>query len=289
MRLKTKVINAGLLIKMAVSVEKMAKRWIWHFSPDYIHFIVGKQDISTTMQMFGQIKADRMFEEYVVESGFGNNIWIELTGEHLVRALKSSQQASNVAMRLTKKEGLPVLALSITNTSRTGNCVFLSQDIPVRPLKWQEAEDLKQPVMMDYQVHILLPPLTDVRTIAERMRPLGNHITVSANMAGDFLLKVETDAVRVETTFSGLVNPELDPGHCDVSQQPSLSRDRQSLAHVRVDIRDFVKFLHSSVINPRNVVCCLFEGQGLILYVYLGEGTDADDGAFVYYVPMRSQ
>ncbi|TPX66824.1 hypothetical protein SpCBS45565_g04230 [Spizellomyces sp. 'palustris'] len=219
---------------MAVSVEKMAKSWIWHFSPDYIHFIVGKQDISTTMQMFGQIKAvrvyavtqvvdpfwascnnrktlgqDRIFEEYVVESGFGNNIWIELTGEHLVRALKSSQQASDVAMRLTKKEGLPVLALSITNTSRTGNCAFLSQDIPVRPLKWQEAEDLKQPVMMDYQVHILLPPLTDVRTIAERMRPLGNHITVSANMAGDFLLKVETDAVRVETTFSGLVNPEL--------------------------------------------------------------------------------
>ncbi|KAI9101760.1 checkpoint protein Hus1/Mec3 [Phlyctochytrium arcticum] len=272
---------------MAQSLEKMAKKWTWHFSPEFLHLIVGKSTMGEGIQMFGQIKADRIFEDYVVESGFSNNIWLDIASEHLVRALKSCQHSADVVMRLTKKDHMPILAVTITNVSRTGNPVYLTQEIPVKPLRWQDAEELKQPVMLDYQVHILLPPLSDLKTIVERMRGLGSHLVVSANMSGELSVRVETDVVKVETAFSSLVNPAIDPAHVDVSQQSSLYSNRQEFVHVRVDIKDFVKFLQSSAIAPKNVVCCLFEDQGLVLYVYLGDGTDADDGAFVYYIPLR--
>ncbi|KAJ3289563.1 hypothetical protein HK104_007379 [Borealophlyctis nickersoniae] len=303
---------------MAISVEKLAKRWILQLTPDIVRIIVSKENVGAGVQMFGQIKSvsldilvmayaelstavgfipvvrlnpqDRIFEAYHIESAAENNsIWMELSGELFVRALKSSQQASDVTMKLTKKQNLPTLSFSITNQSRSGKPVLLVQDVPIRVLSVREAEELKEPVIVDYQVHILLPQLHHVRTITERMKAIGTHLLVSANMSGEFTLKVETDAVKVETFFKNLINPELDPSQVDVSEQPSMNRNPHTFAEVRVDVRDFAKFLHSSVINPRNVVCCIIEGIGLMLYVYLGEGTDGDDGAFTYYIPMRSR
>ncbi|RKO89434.1 checkpoint protein Hus1/Mec3, partial [Blyttiomyces helicus] len=116
--------------------------------------------------------------------------------------------------------------------------------------------------------HILLPPLHDIRTIAERMKSIDTHITLSANMQGDLTLRVRTDAVRVETFFKDLINP--DPTQVDVSQQPSMTRAPDLFAEARVDVKDFVKFLQSSIVHPKNVVCCIAERIGLILYVYLG-------------------
>ncbi|KAI8815561.1 checkpoint protein Hus1/Mec3 [Fimicolochytrium jonesii] len=289
MRLRARVINAPLLSKMALSLVNLTKRYVLLFTPTHIHFIVGKSTLTSTLQMFGQIMQDRIFEEYRLESSFGDKIYMEVAGDLLVRALRSALSAVDVKVKLTKKDGWPMLAFYITNASKTGNRVYLTQDVPVRILPQQEAQELAEPVVGDQQVHILLPPIQDVRNIAERMKSLGSHIVVGANMSGEFVLKISADGAKVETSFKGLVNPELsqaDGTPCSALQ--TVPRERHNFAEVRVDMRDFIKFLHSSIVNPKHVVCCIVDGQSLLLYVYLGNGVDQDDGQFVYYVPARA-
>ncbi|KAI8908119.1 checkpoint protein Hus1/Mec3 [Powellomyces hirtus] len=289
MRLRARITNAGLLIKMAQSVEKLSKTWVILFTREYVHFIVGKSSVSETMQMFGQIKQDRIFEDYLVESALNNQIFVEVSAEQFVRGLKSCHQALDVKLKLAKKDGWPMLSLNITNSSRTGNRLYLTQDIPVRVLQSDESAELTEPEVESQQVHILLPPLNDLKTIAERLKAIGTHVVVAANMNGELVLKVVADAVRVETSFKGLINPEL--GQPDGTPAPTPQtalKHRTAFAHVRVDMRDFVKFLHSSIVNPKNVICCIVDGQSLLLYVYLGQNTDSDDGQFIYFIPARS-
>ncbi|KAI8995797.1 checkpoint protein Hus1/Mec3 [Gaertneriomyces semiglobifer] len=272
---------------MALSLDKLTKRAILHFSPDYLHFIVGKSHLMETVQMFGQIKQDRILENYTTTSYLANNIWIEICVQHLVKGLRSAQQASEVVWKLAKIDGMPCLSLRITTMSRTGTPMHLSHSIPIRVLHPSESNALTQPVLQSYNVHILLPPLTQLRSISERLTKLASRVTIKANLSGELKLAVEGEGVQVETGWTGLGVPELDPEHSSATPTPTLTHPTQ-FASVLIDIRDFVRFLGSSVICPRNVVCCLAESHGLILYVYLGEGTDADDGAFIYYIPARA-
>jgi HUS1 checkpoint protein len=69
---------------------------------------------------------------------------------------------------------------------------------------------LKEPVLPDEDVHILLPTPSDVlRAVSERYKALGDKLVVLANMAGELKLRVEAEEVKVETRWIGLVNPPL--------------------------------------------------------------------------------
>ena len=56
----------------------------------------------------------------------------------------------------------------------------------------------------------MLPWPTDIlRAVSERYKSLNNKLYVMANMAGELKLRVETDEVKVETRWNGLINPQL--------------------------------------------------------------------------------
>ena len=59
-------------------------------------------------------------------------------------------------------------------------------------------------------VHIMLPWPSDVlRAVSERYRSLSDKLLIMANMEGELKLRVETDEVKVETRWTGLINPPL--------------------------------------------------------------------------------
>ncbi|KAJ3089183.1 hypothetical protein HK102_007012, partial [Quaeritorhiza haematococci] len=136
---------------MGLSLEKLSKIWVLKLSPTKVHFIVSKPETNSGIQVWSQIAADAIFEDYRIESANNNEIWLELAGEHFVRGLKSTQNAPEVTMKLTKKENLPVLSLNITSQSRNGKRICLVQDIPVRVLSPQQANDLKEPMVPEPQ------------------------------------------------------------------------------------------------------------------------------------------
>ncbi|KAI9207229.1 checkpoint protein Hus1/Mec3 [Polychytrium aggregatum] len=288
MRMKTKITNPAQFARMAMTLEKIAKTWILRLTPSDVYFIVSQADVDSGIQVWGSISTSFIFADYRIESANENQIFLQLSGEHLVRSLKSAQNATEITMKLAKKNSLPVLSFQIANQSRTGNCVLLVQDIPVRVLTPPEAEELKEPLVPEPHVHIMMPPLSSIRTIAERMKSMSNYITISANMRGEFVLKIDTDSVEVETSYRNLINPEFDPSQVDSSQQPSANRDPTLFADARVDARDFVKFVQSYVVNPTNVVCCIIENRGLVFYVYVGGPNESQCGNLTYYIPVRS-
>ncbi len=59
-----------------------------------------------------------MFENYRVESANANQIYMELQAENLLKTLKSAEHANEAVLKLTKKDGLPVLSFSITTQVR---------------------------------------------------------------------------------------------------------------------------------------------------------------------------
>ncbi|KAJ1653148.1 Checkpoint protein hus1 [Dispira simplex] len=298
MRLRTQITNAPILSKMAQSLEKLTKSCILRFTPHSVRFIV-KTDTEGGVQVWSQLSPEHVFSEYTVTSVNNDEINLEVVIEHLVRALRSSHNALGVSMRLAKKENIPLLSIIINHQSRTGKVLSLNQDIPVRVLGKHQMEHIREPLVPEPQVNILMPSLNNIRSIAERMKGISSTLEVSANTNGEFRLKVENELVQVVTYYKNLVNPELDiSSQLDSASRsqsrPSTARDPGHFASAKIDIRNFIKFLHSHHVVPNNVVCCIIEEFAVVIHVYVSASLTAFFGqqnfaALTYYIPVRQQ
>ncbi|KAI8923330.1 checkpoint protein Hus1/Mec3 [Entophlyctis helioformis] len=291
MRMRANIVNPTMLIKLGQTLERLHKQWIFHMAPDRLRFTVSRADFQTGTQVWAQLGTDALFEEFRIESASDNQIWLELNGDHLLRALRSGQKASQVVMRLTKKDNLPVLSFTITNQSRQGKMIVLVQDVPVRVISPDKTDEFREPMPTSPEVMIMLPPIHTVRTVAERMRSIGQRLVLSGNMAGQFSMSVSNDIVRVQTFFKDLVNVNQQ----SELEQPSSRRSPTEFVVVEVDIRDFIKFVQCYQVHPTKIVCFMYERQSLLLYAILGE-TDDDDqhlddknGSLIYRIPLRSK
>ena len=67
------------------------------------------------------LRKDQIFETYTIQSAAENNtINLEVPLQNLHRALKSAQNASHASIRLTKKNNIPLLSLTITTAIFAG-------------------------------------------------------------------------------------------------------------------------------------------------------------------------
>jgi HUS1 checkpoint protein len=163
-----------------------------------------------------------IFELYTIQSASPENtINLEVPIQALSRALKSALRATSTQIRLTKKDNVPMLSLTIiTNTFSSGNNVvtapsttrrqggdddfdfdenpdlsfnesqdggsretIITQDIPVKVLAMHVVERLHQPHTPEPDVNIFLPPLVQVKTISERFTRLALATTKSSSGA----------------------------------------------------------------------------------------------------------
>ncbi|TPX33873.1 hypothetical protein SmJEL517_g03354 [Synchytrium microbalum] len=266
MRLKAKVANSFLFARMCQSLEKLSKTWVLRLTPDRLHFIVAKSDVDSGLQVWGQVNMDAIFEDTRIESAQQNEIWLELSGEFLHKALKSTFHAHDVVLKLTKKDDLPVLSFVMSNQSRSGKNVTVMQDVPVRVMTPQQTRELREPTVGNSEIYIMMPPLTSIKTIVEKMKSFSNFVTISANNSGDF-----HDSQKLSQDI------------------PQVDRDPALYAEARIDVRDFIKFLQSSAVNPKEVVCCILDKKGLVIYVYVSADATANQcGSLTYYMPARS-
>lgn len=159
------------------------------------------------------LKIDTVFETYSLQSAAPNNtINLEVPIQSLQRALRSALGATSASIRLTKKNNVPMLSLTIaTTTFSSGNGVveagttgpdeefedfdfhvdeggvgfggepghppreretIITQDVPVKVLAMQTVEGLHEPSTPEPDVHIYLPALAQVKSISERFTKL---------------------------------------------------------------------------------------------------------------------
>ena len=302
---------------------------------------------------------DFIFDSYTLQSAEPQNtINLELPLGPLQRALKSALNAASASLRLTKKNGLPMLSMTIktsTTTAAGGDGApahhqgvsrfggrnhnpaarggrggadeddefpvepletelhrehekIITQDIPVRVLHPETVETIMQPKVREPDVHIQLPPLTQLKAISDRFTRLAQaamttttngamtdpsstgaaaapsaapKLEISANMHGELRLRLDVAALlHVESRWRGLENPELDPAQlaCAVEDHPSTAfraAGPDRWATVRVDGRDWSRVLSVGRLDGR-VIACFADDHALILYVYVPQYDDMD-------------
>lgn len=213
---------------------------------------------------------DTIFESYSVQSA-AEQINLEVPLEPLLSALRAASPSNNAAnagsntqqasMRLTKKQGRPVLCVSLVNKSygpapsaglsvsqsrenSTASGSYnpreretrISLDVPVRLLPPERVAGLHEPRCRDPEVHIMLPNLQQLKAVSDRftklagVAPAGSHralaarLTLSATMHGTLRLGLRTDTASVASVWRNLNNPDLDPAQAGaehVAQHPS--------------------------------------------------------------------
>ncbi|KAL8995061.1 MAG: hypothetical protein Q9169_005130 [Polycauliona sp. 2 TL-2023] len=293
------------------------------------------------------LSIDSIFEDYTVQSNTpGNTINLQVSLTHLNRALRSAINASSASIRLTKKDTLPLLAITITTTTLTslrrpptledGNNnphepsnpsstfdinptnndsislqdrppasfqsdreTTITQSVAVIVLAPQTVSSIHEPTCREPDVHILLPPLLQLKAISERFTKLAlpssaniddanqsTRIILSASPYGEFRIGVQTAACKIESKWQDLTNPELDPAQIEggeeglrehaSTRQKSRRRD-EAWSTVRVEGRDWGRVLGVGRLGGR-VVACFCDDHALILYVYLeNDENGADD------------
>lgn len=166
-------------------------------------------------QVWSVLKIETVFDmhTYSLQSAAPDNtVNLEVPIQSLQRALKSALGASSASIRLTKKNNVPMLSLTIvTATFSSGNGVvgaavrgtdeefgdfdfhtdkddvdigercggppqeretIITQDVPVKVLAMQTVEGLHEPSTPEPDVHIYLPSLGQVKSISERFTKL---------------------------------------------------------------------------------------------------------------------
>ncbi|KAH2920012.1 hypothetical protein KXW25_004413 [Aspergillus fumigatus] len=186
----------------------------------------------------------------------------------------------------------------------------ITQEIPVKVLHESAVEGLHEPRCRDPDVHIILPSLAHLKSISERFSKLAGDarpaasggivsstltspkLELSANMHGSLRLAIATDALRISSVWSDLVNPPLDPAgmsQSEIEQLPSErmralgSDDEAGWAKVRIDAKDWSRVLSIGRLSPK-VVACFIHETALILYVYLPQSWNGEDSCLTYYI-----
>ncbi|ESZ94530.1 hypothetical protein SBOR_5073 [Sclerotinia borealis F-4128] len=203
MRFKTSVRNIQTFSKLTASLSSLGKvAWV-RLDDNGVRFTIIPE---TGTQVWASLSIDSIFEDYTIQSAAADNtINIELPLPPLHRALKSAINASTAGIRLTKRDGIPVLSLTVTtnavmhgksanilggesgaadpfregfreksldaNMRRDGEAI-VTQDIHIRILAADSVEGIHEPRVREPDVHIMLPSLIQLKAISERFTNL---------------------------------------------------------------------------------------------------------------------
>lgn len=315
MRFKAEIRSVKTFAQLTASLASIGKvAWVRLDDRDVRFTIIPEQG----SQVWAVLQPETVFESYKIQSAAENNtINLEVPVQPLTNALRSAQGAHSANIRLTKKDDIPLLSITITSTALGGTTIgtygfrsgtertgygfdgepslaeaftgrghetTITQDVPVRVLSVRNFEGIHEPRCREPDVHILLPPLMQLKSISDRFTRLalagkpvsgtgltttGPKLEMSANMHGCLRLGVKTDTMKISSTWTGLDNPELDPtiiegGEEGLARHPSTRMkelaDREGVgeeawAKVRIDGKDWGKVLSVGRLGGRVVAC----------------------------------
>ncbi|EKG21080.1 Hus1-like protein [Macrophomina phaseolina MS6] len=343
MRFKASIQNISTFAKLTASLASLGPvAWV-RLNEDEVRFTIIPEQGT---QVWAVLVIDTIFDEdYNIQSAANNVINLEVPLAPLQRALKSALAATSASIRLTKKDNMPILSLTIVTSPLGGTHgafgsagpsegygfgddsmgipdgrdreTVVTQDVPVRVLNPNNVEGIHEPRCREPDVHILLPPLLQLKSISDRFTKLalaakangagggaaGPRLEMAANMHGCLKLSIRTDAMNISSVWTGLSNPDLDPSQVEggeegIRNHPSTrmrelgsadGRSEEGWATVRIDGRDWSKVMSVGRLGGR-VIACFCHDHALILYVYLPNDEDGrEDSVLTYYVSSYSE
>lgn len=301
MRFKAKISNVPLFTRVCATLGKIDKQCTLHLSSKMVRFIL-VPGITDGLELWAGMSSSTLFDDMRIESMSSNEITLHVQIDHLERALKSGQTAHEVNVKLAKRGSSAIL--SFVADIQMPQVMTISQDVPVVVLPGTHMSSLSEPVLPNPDVHIFLPKLKALRGVVDHLKNLADSMTISANMAGELSLQVETSNVLINTTYTGLEHPTIDSqvsgavppaavsagAAAAAAGLPSASSSPAAVtkppaaqsAKAKVDISKFARFLQCYQIQPNSVICCIVQSRSVVLHAVL------DDLYLTYYLPVLS-
>jgi HUS1 checkpoint protein len=277
MRFRAKLLDISCITHLSRVVATLArnvKTSVLRLCPDRVCFVIVERGPVGGSNIWCELTQSNIFDEYRIEGkDERNEIYLELSLEHLSRALRTSLNAQVVKIKLTKRQGA-CLSVEIVQPTLTGASRTVTHEVPVSVVPERLWPDYQEPHMPDIDVSIYLPPLKLLKNITDRMKTMSNYVTVAANMSGELQLKMEADDVSATTFFRDLQNHVF-----DASTAGDESRDNSAMYEARIDIRKLGQFLQGQQFNPTKVICNITDGKGLQIFLL------HEDVSLQYYIP----
>ncbi|KAI9880175.1 MAG: hypothetical protein M1830_004994 [Pleopsidium flavum] len=219
MRFKASIRNISTFTKFTASLSSLGKvAWV-RLDDDQVRFTIIPEKGT---QVWAVLSIDSIFEAYTVESAAPQNaINLELPVAPLHRALRSALNATSASLRLTKKDSIPLLSLTIVTKTINNPATIagtnavpnnddgggfgdvddrdislnfhggsrvrettITQEVPVRVLGAAAVEGIHEPRCREPDVHILLPSLMQLKSISERFTKLALATKSTASGGG---------------------------------------------------------------------------------------------------------
>ncbi|KAH8983510.1 cell cycle checkpoint [Lactarius akahatsu] len=298
MRFRATIQNVPTFYRLIQTVEKLQKKCIINFSETSMRIICNQEEGG--VHVWSKIRIDALFTDYRILSHSNNEITLNLPTDALSTALRSASAehtgANEVVMKLAKKKNVPVLSFEIFGTTQMGRRVKVAHDVRIEVMKPADVALLTEPRCPEPDVQIMLPPLTKMRGVIERMRNLSDVIAVRANSSGCLRLSASTEVVKADITWNNCSHPRMtgdnpsqaragaEDGRGEEDREPEPERpDPTHLFSVLVHARSLLKFLNAHAVS-KTTIACICQGHCLILFVYIGDSTDVG-GVLTFYIP----
>ncbi|KAF8339769.1 checkpoint protein Hus1/Mec3 [Cantharellus anzutake] len=284
MRFRAKIEHVLNYSRIVQTVEKIAKQCVMRWSPEELQIICEGGDNEGGVQIWSKFRVASLFTDYRIQSNSENMIHMQISTEPFVQALRSAQSSPDVVIKLAKRDELAVLRFDFQAVSHQGKNIQVIHDVRVHVMRQEEIARLEEPQCPEPDVHIILPPLTKLRTVTEHMRPLSSLMGVSATRSGRFSLRIQTDEVSVETDWTGCETPRAP--YSEQAEREDVDPDEWYRAIVSV--KSFLQFLSSYVVST-TTVASICHNHCVIMYVYIGDHRDPHGGGGVltFYIPAR--
>ncbi|BEJ16983.1 hypothetical protein CspHIS471_0603840 [Cutaneotrichosporon sp. HIS471] len=296
MRFRTRIVNVGLLHKIVRSLAALAKVCVVRLSPDSVHFIVPGNEGGDGVQVWSQVKVPTLFDHFRIESNNNNEIWLEVNLDALLKVLRSADTSSGIAdggrggnttlsdadvmVKLNKLDGRPVWTFEISGRTPQGNPITITHNVTVHIISSRRQKELTEPLCPPPDIHLVLPNLSELKTIVSRLGHLAEDVTLAANHNGQLDLRVKTNGVQMSTTWNNLRIPTTADAE-DTDPPPP-----EQMFSTTISIRGFQKFLTSHHVSGV-AIACICEGHCVIAYVYIGE-IDEAGGVLTFFLPAKN-
>lgn len=286
MRFTSKLVeptSIDIFSRLVSTVTKLSKTSILRLSPSpkLLAFVQVDELNDKAHRLWCSVDPNELFDDFRVEGlnlTDANEILLELKTDDLNRAIKAApaQGASQIRIRLTRKDSTPYLAVEILLPSLAEGSRNVVHFVPVNITPQRYWHDYKQPELPRAHASVFLPPVRSLQRVVAGMKNIDHHVLISVNRNGCLTLSVETETVTLRSHFTGLEIPNVD-------QVPHASQDENEqpdrFYYARVPLKTLVHFLSTQNVPVAPLVCNIVHKR--VAHFYCAN----EDVSFQYYIP----
>ncbi|KAL5213958.1 hypothetical protein ABZP36_003110 [Zizania latifolia] len=258
-------------------------------------------------QCVAQFAKDLLFREYSVSSRNGNRVAFAIDVALLHRALRSSLAVhaqspaagdASAAIQVKLVNKLPAgsrSAAPFLTFETKGARAAVVQDVPIsRPLSRSDVERLQAALDAAQelpQTLVQVPDLPQLQSLVDRLKNVGDLLTVAVTQYGDLHLHVATSLVTVGSEFRKLrilgvrATAPVGDQNLSASTRTDMAVERGEALSVQVNMKHLSKSLQCHLAKPD----CTFYGIApggaclTVIFQYFIPGTRSTDKSISFY------